>query len=134
MSWSAIETLIRAEAEKLRDAVPNLIWLLAVTNRPSGTHVTYSMLIESTVPMEIGANLQAEPYADRTTGRLQFDIYAPVGAAISESTGTADAIRAHFRGLRVSTIRFETPTIRLLGQESGWIRWIVDCPFIAEEC
>lgn len=134
MSWEATETTIRAAVEGLRDSVTSLMWALNVAARPSGRHTIYSILMQTTVPMEIGANQHSAPYPDRVEGSVQFDIYSRVGESPSAALADADAIRAEMRGLRSGSVTFLTPDApRFLGREDGWFRWVVDCPFKAEE-
>jgi hypothetical protein len=134
MSWEATETTIRAAVEQLRDQVNELQWALGIKQRPTTRHTVYTILMDSTVPMEIGANLHSSPYPDEVRGRVQFDVYSPIGETPSEALADADAIRGELRGLRTGPIHFLTPDApRFLGRDDGWFRWVVDCPFKAQE-
>lgn len=141
MSWVLPLQAIEDRVEDLRTGEQDLplYWgpSLHADRRPTSLHIVWNVITFDTQPLEIG---WAEEDAggsppDETTGEIQFDYYARA----SDGSGTvrtySQTIRAHFRGVTASGVRYGVPSpANYLGTESaGWVRYVQRVPFTIED-
>jgi len=105
--------------------------------RPSTFHVVWIAVYTGTAPTELGwaTESAAGSPPDETTGEVQFDLYSPSKDGTANISATAQAIRAHLRGVTDGGVRYGVPIApQWLGNETGgWSRWVMRVPFTIED-
>jgi hypothetical protein len=71
---------------------------------------------------------------ERVPGVVLLETYVPFGKGTQTVRTYSDSLAAIFRRVQVDDMVFGTPTAREAAtQETGWHRWIVECPFYRDE-
>lgn len=134
MTFSAINEAIRTHVEQIGGGVAPVWWSIEFTPPVDQVHVRWTSLTFNTLPMEVGAHtVTGDNPPDETTGIVQMDIYVPVRVHPREAEQVADTIRAHFRGVRVPPVQFQTPRMLPVTREGDFTRHTIEIPWRAED-